>query len=551
MTETAETQAREAPVHGLRLEGITKVFGSLVANDRVTLDVRPGEIHCLLGENGAGKSTLMNQLYGLLQPDGGQILVDGVPVRFANPRQAIDAGIGMVHQHFMLVGPFTVAENIVLGREPGRAGVLDLRAARQRVRELSARYRLDVDPDARVEDLPIGIQQRVEILKALSNDAKFLIFDEPTAVLTPQETDELIEVVRALRDEGRAIVFITHKLREVRAIADRITVIRRGAVVGEAAPSSSESQLAEMMVGRAVSLTVDKQPPRPQGTRLQVQGLTVTSPDGVVVVDDVTLDVAGGEIVCVAGVQGNGQTELAEALLGTVASNRGRIVLDGTDITRRDPRQRLRSGLGFVPEDRKTDGFVGTFTVAENLVLNHVDSFSRNGVLQLGRIEENARRLTEEFDVRTQSTTTPVASLSGGNQQKVVLARELSRPLALLVASQPTRGVDVGAIEFLHQRIVAERDKGTAVLIVSTELDEVAALADRVAVMYRGRLVGVVEAGTSREVLGLMMAGVPHDEALTAASVTTADEEEARLEVEVAEHAAALSTQDPQEEQHG
>ncbi|WP_408609309.1 ABC transporter ATP-binding protein [Auraticoccus cholistanensis] len=551
MSQIVGTQAPGEVPGRLRLDRITKVFGSLVANDQVSLDIDPGEIHCLLGENGAGKSTLMNQLYGLLQPDGGQIQIDGVPVRFDNPRQAIDAGIGMVHQHFMLVDVFTVAENIVLGREPGTAGVLNLRAARQRVRELSRRYRLEVDPDARVEDLPIGVQQRVEILKALSNDARYLVFDEPTAVLTPQETDELIEVMRALRDEGRAIVFITHKLREVRAIADRITVIRRGAVVGEAPPSATESELAEMMVGRAVSLTVAKQPPRPQGPRLQVEGLTVTSPDGVVVVDDVSLDVAGGEIVCVAGVQGNGQTELAEALLGTTASNRGRILLDGADITRRDPRGRLRSGLGFVPEDRKADGFVGSFTVAENLVLNHVESFSRRGVLQLGRIEENARRLTEEFDVRTQSTTTSVASLSGGNQQKVVLARELSRPLALLVASQPTRGVDVGAIEFLHQRIVAERDKGTAVLIVSTELDEVAALADRVAVMFRGRVVGVVDAGTSREVLGLMMAGVPHEEALAAASVTTAAEEEARLEAEVAEHVAELTGHEPQEEQHG
>ncbi|WP_199539180.1 ABC transporter ATP-binding protein [Desertihabitans brevis] len=524
----------------LRLDRITKVFGSLVANDAVSLDLRPGEIHCLLGENGAGKSTLMNQLYGLLQPDGGEILLDGAPVRFANPRQAIDAGIGMVHQHFMLVDVFSVAENIVLGREPGRGGVLDLRAARQLVREMSERYRLEVDPDARVEDLPIGVQQRVEILKALSNDARFLVFDEPTAVLTPQETDELIEVMRALRDEGRAIVFITHKLREVRAIADRITVIRRGRVVGEAAPSASESELAEMMVGRAVSLKVDKTPAQVAGARLEVEHLTVTSPDGVVVVDDVDLQVAGGEILCVAGVQGNGQSELAEALLGVVPASRGRIRLDGTDLSRATPRRRLRAGMGFVPEDRKYDGFVGSFTVAENLVLNHVDAFADRGLLRLGDIRSHAETLTEQFDVRTQSVETPVASLSGGNQQKVVLARELSRPLSLLIASQPTRGVDVGAIEFLHQRIVEERDKGTAVLIVSTELDEVSALADRIAVMYRGRVVGVVDADTSREVLGLMMAGVPHEEAVRSASVTTVAEEEQKLEAEVAEHVADL-----------
>ena len=517
---------------GLRLRGITKRFGSLVANDAIDLDIVPGEIHCLLGENGAGKSTLMNVLYGLLQPDEGTITVDGARHVSRNPGEAIAAGIGMVHQHFMLVEVFTVAENLVLGREGGVAGFLDMRRARRTVRQVSERYRLDVDPDALVEDLPVGVQQRVEILKALANDAKYLIFDEPTAVLTPQEIDELIEVMRSLRDEGKAIVFITHKLREVRAIADRITVIRRGKVVGTARPTDSEADLAELMVGRAVNLLVDKAPARPGGKpRLQIEGLAVAAPNGTLVVDGLDLEVAGGEIVCVAGVQGNGQTELAEALLGVTPTVRGRVVLDGTLITGRSPREVIDAGLGFVPEDRKHDGFVGSFSVAENLVLNHFDEppYAKGIALDLGRIRANADERVAEFDIRTQSVEAPTSALSGGNQQKVVLARELSRPLSALIANQPTRGVDVGAIEFLHSRLVAERDRGTAVLIVSTELDEVTALADRIAVMYRGRIVGIVPPDTSREVLGLMMAGVPRDEALAAASVTTQVEEDAAL----------------------
>ena len=518
---------------GLRLRGITKRFGSLVANDAIDLDIVPGEIHCLLGENGAGKSTLMNVLYGLLQPDAGTITIDGVPHVSRNPGEAIAAGIGMVHQHFMLVEVFTVAENLVLGRERGVAGFLDMRRARRTVREVSERYRLDVDPDALVEDLPVGVQQRVEILKALVNDAKYLIFDEPTAVLTPQEIDELIAVMRSLRDEGRAIVFITHKLREVREIADKITVIRRGRVVGTAKPTDSEASLAELMVGRAVSLTVDKEPAATDARpRLVLEGVSVAAPNGTLVVDDLDLEVAGGEIVCVAGVQGNGQTELAEALLGVTPTVRGRVLLDGRPITGRSPKEIIRVGLGFVPEDRKHDGFVSSFTVAENLVLNHFDEapYAKGIALDLGRIRANAEERVKEFDIRTQSVEAPVSELSGGNQQKVVLARELSRPLSALIANQPTRGVDVGAIEFLHQRLVAERDRGTAVLIVSTELDEVVALADRIAVMYRGRIVGIVPPDTSREVLGLMMAGVPTEEALASASVTTQAEEDAALE---------------------
>lgn len=498
---------------GLSLRGITKRFGSLTANDHIDLDIVPGRIHCLLGENGAGKSTLMNILYGLLDADEGAVYIDGAEQDFDNPKQAMAAGIGMVHQHFMLVDVFTVAENVVLGREEGPAGTLDMKAARQRVRDLSDRYHLSVDPDAVVETLPVGVQQRVEILKSLANDAKYLIFDEPTAVLTPQEIDELMAVMTSLRDEGRAIVFITHKLREVRAIADDITVIRRGKVVGSADPHDSETALAEMMVGRSVQLTVDKDPAQLGEVRLAVESLTVSDPSGAVVVDDVSFSVRGGEILCVAGVQGNGQTELAEAILGRVPVSEGVVSIDGTDVSRAKPRTTLDAGLGFVPEDRQRDGFVASFSIAENLVLNHVDDFTRRGNLQMARIHDNAETKVEEFDIRTPSVDLPVSSLSGGNQQKVVLARELSRDLSVLLASQPTRGVDVGAIEFLHQRIVAARDAGTAVLIVSTELDEIEALADRIAVMYRGKIVGIVEAGTPRDVLGLMMAGVSAEEA--------------------------------------
>ncbi|HYP45983.1 MAG TPA: ABC transporter ATP-binding protein [Propionibacteriaceae bacterium] len=527
MTAEVQGSATAGPVStptagsgGLQLRGITKRFGSLVANDQIDLDILPGEIHCLLGENGAGKSTLMNVLYGLLQPDEGEIVIDGVRHVSRDPKEAMAAGIGMVHQHFMLVDVFTVAENMILGRERGTAGLLNMRAARQLVRELSDRYHLAVDPDAIVEDLPVGVQQRVEILKALANDAKYLIFDEPTAVLTPQEIDELIAVMRSLRDEGRAIVFITHKLREVRAIADKITVIRRGRVVGTAQPRDSEAALAELMVGRAVTLQVDKGPAsRSAEARLSLRGVSVASASGAVVVDDLDLDVHGGEIVCIAGVQGNGQSELAEAMLGVRPVSRGTVLLDGQAVTDANPKNTIDAGVGFVPEDRKHDGFVGSFSVAENLVLNCFDEtpFARGIALDLAKIRANADDRVGEFDIRTASTDTPVSSLSGGNQQKVVLARELSRPLSALIASQPTRGVDVGAIEFLHKRLVTERDRGTAVVIVSTELDEVAALADRVAVMYRGRIVGIVEPETSREVLGLMMAGVPTEEAMQSA----------------------------------
>jgi simple sugar transport system ATP-binding protein len=523
---------------GLRLRGITKRFGDLVANNSIDLDITPGEIHCLLGENGAGKTTLMNVLYGLLQPDEGTISIDGVEHAHETPKEAIAAGIGMVHQHFMLVDVFTVAENLILGREDSTAGLLNMAQARRHVRVLSERYGMDVDPDALIEDLPVGVQQRVEILKALANDAKYLILDEPTAVLTPQETDQLIEVMRSLRDEGKAIVFITHKLREVRAIADKITVIRHGKVVGTAQPTDSEADLAELMVGRAVKLVVDKKPASPSpAPRLVLKGISVPSPNGTLAVRDLDLDVFGGEIVCIAGVQGNGQTELAEALLGLTPVLKGSIQLDGKALTGLTPRETIDAGLGFVPEDRRQHGCVGTFTVAENLILNHYDEhpYARGIALDLSKVRQNAAHRVDEFDIRTLSIESTVSSLSGGNQQKVVLARELSRTLALLVACQPTRGLDVGAIEFVHKRLIEERDRGTAVVIVSTELDEVVALADRIAVMYRGRIVGVVPPRTSREVIGLMMAGVPTEEALASASLTTLAEEDAALEASLEE----------------
>jgi len=516
------TTGTDTTGEGLRLRGITKSFGTLLANDSIDLDIVPGRIHCLLGENGAGKTTLMNVLYGLLQADSGSIAIDGVTQHFRNSRDAIDAGIGMVHQHFMLVEVFTVAENIVLGREPGTAGLLSMAAARRNVRELSDRYHLNVHPDAIIEDLPVGVRQRVEILKALANNAKYLIFDEPTAVLTPQETDELMDIMRALRDEGHAIVFITHKLHEVRAVADDITVIRRGRVVGQAEPDAPEIKLAEMMVGRSVSLTVDRAPAQPGEPVLQVRDLQVADATGAVVVNGVSFDVHAGEIVCLAGVQGNGQTELAEALLGRMPVMSGSIGLRTSpdelrDITNVRPRAILNAGLGYVPEDRQRDGLIDSMTIAENLVLDQVDSFATFGRLDVAGIDSHGTKVSDEFDIRTPDVTLPASSLSGGNKQKLVMARELSRSLAVLVASQPTRGVDVGAIEFLHRRIVAERDQGTAVLIVSTELDEVEDLSDRTIVMYRGRVMGEVPPGVSRDVIGLMMAGSSYDDALASA----------------------------------
>lgn len=494
----------------LELRGITKRFGSLVANDHIDLTVEAGEIHALLGENGAGKSTLMNVLYGLYQADAGEVLLDDQVQHFTGPGDAMAAGIGMVHQHFMLIPVFTVAENVMLGNESTKAGgVLDLAAAREKVNEISRRFGFHVDPDAIVEDLPVGVQQRVEIIKALSRDARVLVFDEPTAVLTPQETDELMGMMRQLKQTGTSIVFITHKLREVREVADRITVIRLGKVVGEAAPTASNAELASMMVGRAVELTVHKGEPNLGDEALVVDHLSVIDQIGHLVVNDVSFTVRRGEILAVAGVQGNGQTELTEALLGLQPRVQGSITLDGKQLSGAGVRDILDAGVGFVPEDRTEDGLVGEFTIAENLMLDRSSGppFVRAGNLQRGALAEFAREKVEEFDIRTQGIDEWANRLSGGNQQKVVLARELSRELRLLVAAQPTRGVDVGSIEFIHKRIVEARDSGVPVVVVSTELDEVAALADRIMVMYRGRIVGIVPGDTPRDVLGLMMAG--------------------------------------------
>jgi ABC-type uncharacterized transport system ATPase subunit len=494
----------------LELRGITKRFGALVVNDHINLVVESGEIHGLLGENGAGKSTLMNVLYGLTRADSGEILLDDAAQNFEGPGEAMAAGIGMVHQHFMLIPVFTVAENVMLGHEETTfAGRLNLSAARARVREISRRFGFDIDPDAMVGELPVGVQQRVEIIKALSREARVLVFDEPTAVLTPQETDELMAVMGQLRDAGTAIVFITHKLREVRAIADRITIMRRGRVVGTAPPTATNAELAAMMVGREVELTVTKEPAQPGDVAFAVSSLSVVDPVGQRVVHDVSFEVRAGEILVIAGVQGNGQTELTEALLGLQPRVEGEIRLDGRSLSGLNVRKILNAGVGFVPEDRTDDGLISEFTIAENLILDRVDRapFVRAGYLRRGYTAEFAADRVEEFDIRAQGIATPVKGLSGGNQQKVVLARELSRTLRLFVAAQPTRGIDVGSIEFVHRRIVATRDQGVPIVVVSAELDEVTALADRIAVMFRGSIVGIVPGDTPRDVLGLMMTG--------------------------------------------
>ena len=495
----------------LELRGITKRFGSLTANDRIDLAVGNGEIHAILGENGAGKSTLMNIVYGLLAPDEGTISVDGKVVTIDSPLDALAAGIGMVHQHFMLIPVFTVAENIVLGHEKTKGpGLLDLEAARKEILRVSAEYNFDIDPDALVENLPVGLQQRVEIIRALIYDAKVLILDEPTAVLTPQETDELLRNMKKLKAKGTSIVFITHKLREVKEAADKITIIRRGKVVGTASPSASQEELASLMVGRPVSLDVEKAAPQLGKVMLDIRNLNISDHTGRSLVKDVSFELRTGEILAVAGVQGNGQTELAEAIVGLQEHVHGSISLDGVDITKASVREALHSGIAFVPESREEDGLISSFSIEENLILDLHDlpPYAKGPVISQSVVSQEAQKRVAEFDIRTQSAKDSASSLSGGNKQKVVLARELSRPVKLVVASQPTRGLDVGSIEFVHERIIAERDAGRAVLLFSTELDEVSALADRIAVMYRGEFIAIVPATTSREDLGLLMAGV-------------------------------------------
>ncbi len=498
----------------LELRDITKKFGDFAANEDISLTVNPGEIVALLGENGAGKSTLMNVVYGLLQPTSGEILINDVVEEFDNPGEAIAAGIGMVHQHFMLVPPFTVAENVMLGHEHTKGAFLDLETARSEVNRVSAAYNLHVDPDALVEDLPVGVQQRVEIIKALVRDAGILILDEPTAVLTPQETDDLLGIMQDLKAKGTSIVFISHKLREVQAAADRIVVIRRGRVVGEAAPGATQAELAGMMVGREVILTVDKPPAKPGEPILTLSGVSAAGLDGRPILRDLNFDVRAGEILGIAGVQGNGQTELAQVLTGLFEGEvTGSIKMDGHELSGMSTRDILDGGLGYIPEDREHDGLISSFSVTENLVLDQVGNapYSSGLLLRNNVIDKKAGEWIEEFDVRTQAADDPVSSLSGGNKQKVIVAREMSRELRVLVASQPTRGVDVGSIEFLHKRIVAAREAGCAVLIISSELDEIYALSDRIAVMYRGAILGVVGPETSRDDMGLLMAGVTND----------------------------------------
>jgi simple sugar transport system ATP-binding protein len=495
----------------LELRGITKRFGSLTANDSIDLAVGDGEIHAILGENGAGKSTLMNIVYGLLSPDEGTISVDGSVVTIDSPLDALAAGIGMVHQHFMLIPVFTVAENIVLGHEKTKGpGLLDLEAARKEILRVSAEFNFDIDPDALVENLPVGLQQRVEIIRALIYDAKVLILDEPTAVLTPQETDELLRNMKKLKERGTSIVFITHKLREVKEAADKITIIRRGKVVGTASPSASQEELASLMVGRPVSLDVDKKAPTLGKVMLDVKNLNISDHTGRSLVKNVSFELRTGEVLAVAGVQGNGQSELAEAIVGLQEHVHGSISLDGVDITKTSVREALHAGIAFVPESREEDGLIGSFSIEENLILDLHDlpPYAKGPVISPTVVAQEAQKRIVEFDIRTQSAKDSASSLSGGNKQKVVLARELSRPVKLVVASQPTRGLDVGSIEFVHERIIAERDSGRAVLLFSTELDEVFDLADRIAVMYRGEFIAIVPATTSREDLGLLMAGV-------------------------------------------
>jgi len=494
----------------LELKGITKKFGALVANDQINLKVEKGEIHAILGENGAGKSTLMNIVYGLLEADSGSIFVDGKQVDIKEPSDALNCGIGMVHQHFMLVPVFTVAENIVLGHEQTKRGILTLDDAKVKIASIAKEFKFDINPDALIEDLSVGIQQRVEIIRALMYDAKVLILDEPTAVLTPQETDELLNIMRALKAKGTAIIFITHKLREVKAVADKITVIRLGKVVGVTSPTSSQEELASMMVGRSVDLIPNKSVAKLGKTILDIKDLNIFNSVGRKIVNSISLEIKAGEILAIAGVQGNGQSELARALVNLESHVTGSVKINNEEILGKSVRDSLHAGVAFIPESRELDGLIGSFSIAENLILDTHDLAPVAGRGQIDKefVRENASKLVKEFDVRTQSIFENASSLSGGNKQKVVLARELSRTVELVIASQPTRGLDVGSIEFVYERLLAERDANRAVLLISSELDEVTALADRIAVIYKGEIVGIVSPDITREKLGLMMAGI-------------------------------------------
>jgi general nucleoside transport system ATP-binding protein len=502
--------ADAAPL-ALELRGITKRFPGVLANDHVDFDLRAGEVHALLGENGAGKSTLMNVLYGLYHPDEGEIYVDGRRITLSSPKDAIEAGIGMVHQHFMLIPVMTVAENIVLAIEPTQAGIfLDERAAGRRVRELSEQFGLAVDPEARIENITVGQQQRVEILKALYRGAEILILDEPTAVLTPQEALELFAIVRALVEQGKSVIFISHKLKEVLEIADRVTVLRRGKKIDTVArEGATEVGLARMMVGREVLLRVDKQPAQPGEPLLRVADLEVVDDRGLHAVRGISFEVRAGEIVGIAGVDGNGQTELIDAVAGLRSPAGGRIMIGDRDVTHSNARHVLDLGLSHIPEDRQRRGLVLEFSLAENLVLHDFTKppYADHGWLHPKTVIQRAGQLLKLFDVRGGTPRTRASALSGGNQQKVVVAREVSREPRVLIAAQPTRGLDVGAIEYVHRRLVEQRDGGKAVLLVSLELDETLSLADRILVIYEGRIVAEYGPDVSEEELGIAMTG--------------------------------------------
>jgi simple sugar transport system ATP-binding protein len=500
------------PTPVLEVRGITKHFPGVLANDRIDFKLTKGQIHCMLGENGAGKTTLMNVIYGLYQPDAGEILVNGQPVSIHSANDAIRIGIGMVHQHFMLIPELTVTENIILGNEVTVGPFLNRRKAAAQIRELSERFGLQVDPTARVGDLPVGSRQRVEIIKALYRKADILILDEPTAVLTPQEAEDLFKVMRTLVQQGVSIVFITHKLKEVLAVADEITVLRDGRVAGVVQPEqATEASLASLMVGREVILQVEKEPREPGESILSVRDLRVMDDREHVAVDGVSLEVRGSEILGVAGVQGNGQTELVQALTGLRAVLSGQVFIAEHETTLATPRQVTELGVAHIPEDRERDGLVKSFPIVDNLLLNvyyHLP-YARRMVIDDTQAADYARDVTQKFDVRTPSIYARASTLSGGNKQKMIVAREFSRPIRLLIAAQPTRGLDVGSIEFIHRQLVSIRDLGVAVLLVSAELDEIMSLSDRIAVLFRGRIIDTLPAATAtREQLGLLMAGV-------------------------------------------